>query len=563
MTSPAPVRIIAASLHGLDIIDGGRTLRLTGTCRRPGTDGEQPADQTLVLHWLRPDGTSAMTAVTEPRLRYEDGANRWTGFIADVPVDLVPTGTTGMEIALLSPDGTAEASRVPVGAAPGALASSRPTVSAGRRLQLFPSPTEHAEFVAQAFPAPLAGLRWKAGLAARTTMDLLRRRPFAFVLPLRVLTRPWFFRHQVWLVGERPDTARDNGYHLFTYLRRERPDVRAYYVLDPSSDRFEELSQLGRVVRHSSWRHRILMVNATVLANAYSVKHMVPNRWKKQHYMRQLNWRVGAYRVYLKHGVHDKTKDVRRRTGGYDLFLTASPAETEAVRQTSGYDRQVVETGLPRFDALVPTPSSRTILFMPTWRRYLAPELFSDGATGEQPFEGSTYQRFVDGLLTSPRLHALLTEHDHQLEFMPHYNLRAEYDDPSLGGDRVTVLDGAASDIQDVMRRCDLFLTDYSSVHFDLAYLGTPLIYTHFDREEFAAGHAEPSWFDHERDGFGPVTVDVETTIDAIERYLVGDHQREPQYSVRAQQAFTFHDRDNSRRAVEAIEHLVRTRGIS
>jgi CDP-glycerol glycerophosphotransferase (TagB/SpsB family) len=565
VTSPAPepVQIIAASLHGIDVTGGGSTLRLTGTCRRPGTDGEQPADQVLVLHWLDAHGKDAVDVVTEPRLRYEDGAYRWTGFVADVPIDEIPVGTTGLDVALLAPDGAGEASRVPVGAAPGALAASRPIVASGRRLQLFPSASERAEILAQEYPAGLSGMRWRGRLFARWAKDAVRRRPFSSVQPLRLLTRPFFLRREIWLVGERADTARDNGYHLFTYLRRERPDVRAYYVLDPSSDRFAELSRLGRVVRHSSWRHRVLMVHATVLANAYSVKHMVPSRWKKQHYMRQLNWRTGAYRVYLKHGINDKTKDVRRRTGGYDLYLTASRAESDAVRLTSGYDQQIAETGLPRFDALVPTPPSRTILFMPTWRRYLAPKLFGDGASGEQPFDGSTYQRFVDGLLSSPRLHALLAEHDHRLEFMPHYNLREEYVDPSLGGDRVTVLDGGASDIQDVMRRCDLFLTDYSSVHFDLAYLGTPLVYTHFDREEFSAGHAEPSWFDHERDGFGPVTHDIESTIDAIEHYVRAGNVREPEYDERARRLFTFHDRDNSRRTVEAIEHLVRTRGIT
>jgi CDP-glycerol glycerophosphotransferase (TagB/SpsB family) len=557
-----PVRIVAASLHGLDVVDGGQTLRLTGTCRRPGTDGEQPSQQELVLHWHSADGRSALRIFTEPRLRYEDGAYRWTGFVADVPIAQVPIGTTGLEVALVTDEAGDEDSAVPVGAAPGALATSRPIIASGRRLQIFASPTEHAEIVAQAYPGPGAGLRWRAGLAGRWLRDALKRRPYAFVQPLRLLTRPLFLRQQIWLVGERADTARDNGYHLFRYLRSERPDVRAYYVLDPSSDRFEELSRLGRVVRHSSWRHRVLMVHATVLANAYSVKHMVPSRWKKQHYMRQLNWRTGAFRVYLKHGINDKTKDVRRRTGGYDLFLTASRAESDAVRLASGYDQQIAETGLPRFDALVPTPPSRTILFMPTWRRYLAPKLFGDGASGEQPFEGSTYQRFVDGLLSSERLHALLAAHDHRLEFMPHYNLRDEYVDPSLGGDRVTVLDGGASDIQDVMRRCDLFLTDYSSVHFDLAYLGTPMIYTHFDRDEFSAGHAEPSWFDHARDGFGPVVTDVEGTIDAIEHYLLAGNVREPEYDERARRVFTFHDRDNSRRTVEAIEDLVRTRGI-
>ena len=557
--SDEPVQLIAASLHGVDVVDAGRTLRLVGTCRRPGTDGEQPADQELLLHWLRPDGTRELTVATAPRLRHEDGADRWTGFVADVPIEQVPVGTTGMEISL----GT---SVVPVGAAPGSLASSRPIAVDGRRVQLFPSVTEHAEFVAQAYPRPFACLRWKAALAARAVKDVLRRRPFAFVQPLRALTRPLFLGREIWLVGERADTARDNGYHLFTYLRRERPDVRAYYVLDPSSDRFDELSRLGRVVRHSSLRHRLLMVHATVLANAYSIKHMVPSQWPKQHYMRQFGWRTGAYRVYLKHGINDKTTDVRRRTGGYDLYLTASSRETEAIRHTSGYDRQVVETGLPRFDALVPTPPSRTILFMPTWRRYLAPELYSTelltaGATGEVPFEGSTYQRFVDGLLRSPRLHALLEQHDHRFELMPHYNLMAQYAGTAAVGERVTILDGGASDIQDVMRRCDLFITDYSSVHFDLAYLGTPLIYTHFDREEFDAGHAEPSWFDHERDGFGPVTHDVESTIDAIGAYLDGDRHREPVYEQRAQAAFTWHDRDNSQRAVEAIERLVATRG--
>ncbi len=559
--SDEPVRLVAASLHGLDVVDGGRTLRLTGTCRRPGTDGDEPADQTLLLHWLRPDGTRELSVVTEPRLRHEDGADRWTGFVADVPIEQVPIGTTGMEVSL-------DTSVVPVGAAPGSLASSRPLVTAGRRLQLFPSPTEHAEFVAQAAPAPLAGLRWRAGLVLRTLKDVVRRRPFAFVQPLRVLTWPLFRGREIWLVGERADTARDNGYHLFTHLRRDRPDVRAYYVLDRSSDRFDELSRLGNVVAHSSLRHRLLMVHATVLANAYSIKHMVPSQWPKQHYMRQLGWRTGAYRVYLKHGINDKTTDVRRRTGGYDLYLTASAAETAAIRHTSAYDRQVVETGLPRFDALVPTPPSRTILFMPTWRRYLAPELFSaelltKGATGEVPFDGSTYQRFVDGLLRSPRLHALLEQHDHRFELMPHYNLMAQYAGAAPVGDRVEILDGGASDIQDVMRRCDLFLTDYSSVHFDLAYLGTPLVYTHFDREEFDAGHAEPSWFDHERDGFGPVTHDVDSTIDAIEAYLVGDRKRPAVYEQRAQAAFTFHDRDNSRRAVAAIETLAESRGIS
>lgn len=39
--------------------------------------------------------------------------------------------------------------------------------------------------------------------------------------------------------------------------------------------------------------------------------------------------------------------------------------------------------------------------------------------------------------------------------------------------------------VQDALRQCDLFMTDYSPTAFDVAYLGTPLIYAQFDAEEF------------------------------------------------------------------------------
>jgi hypothetical protein len=59
------------------------------------------------------------------------------------------------------------------------------------------------------------------------------------------------------------------------------------------------------------------------------------------------------------------------------------------------------------------------------------------------------------------------------------------------------------------------------------------------------------------------VTRDVESTIDAIEHYVVNGCEREAEYSARVEETFIFHDRHNSRRAVEAIDELIETRGIS
>lgn len=544
---------VAASIHGYDITDGGTVLQVVGTMRRRGTDGVGDGRHVNVV-------LGGTTVEAAPEQRYEDGATRWTGFRAAFAIEELPLGSTLMTVELVGGRSVRRSPKASVGL----LAGSRPVTAQGRRFQLVQArDSDQVELVCRSAHSALSAMGWHLSMFRRDLGQLVRRRPFSWIRFVRALT--WFVAvgRPIWLIGERPDTARDNGIHTFKHLRTVRPDIRAYYVLDRNSPQYDEVSRLGRLVAHSSWRHRLLMLHATVMANAYSIKHMTPSQWDPGVYQRQGAWRVGAHRVYLKHGVNVNTKALRRRVGGYELYLTALRGESLACRETSGYRQQIVETGLPRYDALTPTPPSRTILFMPTWRLYLAAKLFSDDDAGTVPFEGSTYQRFVTGLLTSERLHALLAQHDHRMQLMPHYNLGQRLADVPVTSDRITVLDGAAGNIQDVMRECDLFVTDHSSVHFDLAYLGTPVIYAHFDADEYAAGHAEPSWFDHDRDGFGPVTSDVDSTLDAIEHYLENGNQREELYTRRAAQAFTFHDNDNARRTVEAIERLVRTRGIA
>ena len=52
-----------------------------------------------------------------------------------------------------------------------------------------------------------------------------------------------------------------------------------------------------------------------------------------------------------------------------------------------------------------------------------------------------------------------------------------------------------------------LVVTDYSLLSFDFAYLRRPVIYCRFDAEKLKPGEkkTDPSYFDYEEDGFGPV----------------------------------------------------------
>lgn len=370
----------------------------------------------------------------------------------------------------------------------------------------------------------------------------------------RMLTAPLLRRRPIWLIGERYDTAADNGMHLFRHLRsqeKRRPGV--YYVIDRDSPQRERVAGWGRVIAHSSWRHRLLMLHATVLADAYSLHYLVPRQWSYPAYARHLSWRIGALRVYLKHGVHLSPRALPRVSTGYHLVHTAIPGESAAITELSGYGRQVRETGLPRYDALVPTPRSRTVLFMSTWRRYLVPEVSGALPKDYTEFAESSYRAFMTAFLADPALSALLERHDYRLLMLPHYQL-AGHVAQIPRSPRVELADPERISFQDLLRSCDAFITDHSSSHFDVAYLGTPIVYARFDQEEFERRHAQASWFDFERDGYGPVARTVRETVDRIAEVLGRDCAPDPVYQERLERAFAHRDQENAARVVRAID---------
>ncbi len=482
----------------------------------------------------------------------------WTRAALRVELEL-PDADGAYRLELESPAGPGEHPPteprfVPLVPATGLLASSRPREHAGRRLQVLPAAGSPAVWLRIAGTGRAATWAWGARDWLRDLAFVARGRRFSWVRPARLLTRPFVPRGPIWLVGERPETARDNGHALFAHLRATRPDAAVYYVIAPDSPMRDTVAGLGNVVWRSSVRHRVLMLHADVLANAYSVKHMLPSRWRPGAYMLQCAWRVGARRVYLKHGVHLSPEAVKRANGGYDLVAAVGPGEATALRATSGYGPQVVETGLARYDQLVSAGPSRTVLFMPTWRRYLVPTLFGGGGPAEVAYEGSAYQRFVEGFLGSERLARILDAADVRLAVVPHYNLAAELGGYRPVSDRVEMVDARTADIPALLRGCDLLVTDWSSVHFDVAYVGTPVVYVQFDREQYTAGHGLGEWFDARRDGFGPVVADVGAALDQIERYADRAFVREDVYADRVTRVFAHHDQANCARIVAAID---------
>lgn len=527
------------------------TDSLTIGVRVPGLD---LAEGTRYRLRLRPRfGQPAQTALAVASIRVNAvGEQTRSAFSFQVSTELLANGALCLE---LSPADVDE--WVGVRPAPGLLASSRPTRVGRRRFQVFPAAGAPATWVRFSAWTRSARIGWAVRNVAREVPFIARRRRFTWVRAARALTRPFVPPGAIWLIGERPETARDNGYALFRHLRATDPTAPVYYVISRKSPLTARVRSLGHVVWHSSWRHRVLMLHAEVLANAYSIKHMLPSRWRPGAYMSQFAWRVGARRVYLKHGVHLSPEAMKRANGGYDLVCTVGEQESAAIARSSGYTTtQLRCTGLARYDQLIAAPNSDTVLFMPTWRRYLVPKLFAHGEQALVPYEGSTYQGFIDSFLGDPATQTLLERHDLRLIVVPHYNLNGLLTQSTYPGNRIEVVDGATADIPALLRGCAALVTDYSSVQFDVAYAGTPVIYAQFDQDEYARGHSAPSWFRAERDGFGPVcttAVDVRATL---EEYARRNFAREVLYTARVGKFFSYRDQHNSDRVVREITAL-------
>ncbi|MDQ3032695.1 MAG: CDP-glycerol glycerophosphotransferase family protein [Myxococcota bacterium] len=366
------------------------------------------------------------------------------------------------------------------------------------------------------------------------------------------------------LFMDRDTQADDNAEHLYRYVLRNRPDLRAFFVLRRSSHDWPRLEREGfRLIPFGSLQHRVALLNAKHLISSHA-EHFVLG-WPTVRHRRELQ---RSRFTFLQHGVIKDDLSGWLNAKDIDCFVAASPAEHASIVESGGpykfTSREVVLTGLPRHDALLArtAPPERVLLVMPTWRQSVAgPTIGKSSARAANPaFYESEFALRWKRLLRSPALESLATRHGFRVQFFPHANLASHLDwfDPPPFVDILSHREGVS--FQDVLARASLMLTDYSSAAFDMAYLRKPVVYYQFDREQtFGGGHTtRKGYFDYDRDGFGPVCTDEATLLRELERLLVTDAPPSPEQLARMERALPLRDGRCSQRVLTAILDLDR-----
>src|SRR5699024_6814788 len=153
----------------------------------------------------------------------------------------------------------------------------------------------------------------------------LKLETFALTRPVKKYLEKGQHKHEmdenVWLIGERPDTAQDTGYHFFKYCREHYPEKNVYYVIDADSDDVHNVEDLANVLYRGSLEHFKKASVAGVLIGSHDLEYILPIKGVALRSYKQ------AKKIFLQHGVLGrKNAEYHRRYYKYpfDLFCVSS-----------------------------------------------------------------------------------------------------------------------------------------------------------------------------------------------------------------------------------------------
>lgn len=362
----------------------------------------------------------------------------------------------------------------------------------------------------------------------------------------------------IWLISDRGVLAGDNGEAFFRYMCANHKEIDARFVIAADSTDYKRMCKIGPTVKRDSHKHRSLFVLSDCIISSHAESDAF-NPLRRKIFPLNDIWAEKKF-VFLQHGIiqSDLSGWLNKYSKRFNGFIVSAKAEYDSiVGGNYFYDDEVWLTGLPRHDRLYNEPQ-RQITIMPTWRKYLADRRddVTDTWSLADGFKESNYFIFYNSLLNSEKLLKAVKENKYKLAFFPHPTLQP-YIELFETNDNVVFLDSITA-YKDVYAYSDLIITDYSSAAFDFSYLRKPIIYTHFDKDEFfGGGHVGVTgYFEYERDGFGEVEYDLESTVDRIIEYMENGCELKDEYRQRIDKFFAFNDKNNCKRVYEKIMEL-------
>ena len=369
-----------------------------------------------------------------------------------------------------------------------------------------------------------------------------------------------FYKKEIWLISDRNNMAKDNGEEFFKYVNTvNNKNIKPYFVISKKSEDYKRMKEIGNVIKIKTLKHKLYFMMASKIISSQANDYVINAFGKKERFYKDLE---NFSFVFLQHGItkEDLSAWLKKFDKNIKLFVTAARKEYDSIVNGNYYytENEVKLTGFPRFDKLE-NNMQKSIVIWPTQRRPLVEWNPKEKVNfSYNPyFKDSDCYKFYNGLINDERILKVLKEKGYKMRFALHPLHRKQAKD-FKENEYVKVIKESINFDKEFAENA-LLVTDYSSVAFDFAYLRKKVIYTEFDREEFFKGQVyDKGYFDVEKDGFGPVCYDYESTVQTIIDAVNNDCKIEEEYLKRIDSFYYKFDKDNSKRVYEAILELDR-----
>lgn len=349
----------------------------------------------------------------------------------------------------------------------------------------------------------------------------------------------------VWLISERGIDAQDNGYWFYKYMIENHPEIKVKYVISKNSADYLKIRKED-IVLYGSKEHYYYFLYSKYLISA-EIMGFSPNERLYYRLNKYGILKVKGKMIFLQHGI---TKDynpyMTKKNTKLDLFICGAIPEYKYMIEKYGYtEKEAVLTGFSRFDNLK-NENEKIILIMPTWRKWLK-YVYTLKNT-------EFYEKYME-ILNDKEIISLLEKKNYKIIFYPHIILQKFVNEFYSNSSLVKIAGFDEYDVQDLLKKSNLLVTDYSSVAFDYAYMNKKVLYYQFDVKQYRKEQYSDGYFNYSNDGFGPVCENFSELKEYIIAFLK-NNQVLDEYNKRINDFFDNKDCNNSERIYNEIVKL-------
>ena len=366
---------------------------------------------------------------------------------------------------------------------------------------------------------------------------------------------------EIWLINDRRDRAGDNGEYFFRYMKsKQLEDIKVYFVIEKNSSDYKRLKKLGDIIDIDSNNYILKFLSCDKIITSMSSSWVTNPFNKDLIYIRDL---LHFDIVFLQHGISkdDLSEILNRFVRNYYLFITSSKKEYKSFLNSKyGYHtNNIILTGFARYDYLEnmknDTNVEKKIIIIPTWRKNIrgTHDAITYKSIHSDTFIYTNFFKFYNDLINEKHLLTIMNKTNYTGIFCLHPSLSSQYVDFN-GNQFFSIIEKC--DYQNLLLKSSLLITDYSSIFFDFAYLKKPVIYTHFDYNEYRIDHAPEGYFNYKNDGFGPICNNINSTIRFLIKSIKNNNTLNIKYLKRINNFFAFFDDNNSERLFQQISKI-------